>query len=538
MIENLDKAYRHIERESKCGSENVKANDLRRKLNFHNHVWNEADKGLGFILLPCESLIKAEKDMVTKLGAEIVSEDAEEIIQLVDEKTIDFERDLNHDQVRVLESFMHDRRVAKKDVKMPFLKLNGKIQKLSKDEIEAKDIKKLKFRPVQDSVSWSLNNYSYILMLFLRELNGEILSKYPEVMEIVTINGHQFAEEMKEIKIEKGENVAMTCSDIENAYINIDLKDLTAAIEDLCKEIECDEWKVDLMKKLSTLVLSKNYAEASIGIMRNGTNLPMGNCVSGEALDTVAINCEMKKKVSKYENESGKLKSVKKLNRYRDDIYGMVCTKDAKEVVENIKQIGNMYPKHLKVTMKLNHTYQSFLDCSHYRQLSDGKIVTFIRRNFNVPPLFVPKISSVPESMKWTAFKGEMIRHRRICSVEIFVKVNDKCLEQEYEKLGYAEKNIVKIKNKEVARYKNKYDEKFRTTVENEIPSTVLCGTQTVFEGFHQTHDILKGMIRASNKSQLKMPITVPSGKLKGYLFTKRRYLMKQREYIKNRAKK
>ena len=46
MIENLDKAYRHIERESKCGSENVKANDLRRKLNFHNHVWNEADKGL------------------------------------------------------------------------------------------------------------------------------------------------------------------------------------------------------------------------------------------------------------------------------------------------------------------------------------------------------------------------------------------------------------------------------------------------------------------------------------------------------------
>ena len=128
--------------------------------------------------------------------------------------------------------------------------------------------------------------------------------KYLEVMEIVTINGHQFAEEMKEIKIDKGENVAMTCSNIENAYINIDLKDLTAAIEDLCKEIECDEWKVDLMKKLSTLVLSNNYVEASIGIIRNGTNLPMGNRVSGEALDTVAINCEMKKKVNKYEDES------------------------------------------------------------------------------------------------------------------------------------------------------------------------------------------------------------------------------------------
>ena len=169
MLKNLDKAYNHIERESKCRSNNIKANELRHKLSFPNNVWNEADKGLGFILLPCETMVEAEKAMAIKLGAEIVDKTAEEIIQLVDEKAVEFERELSENQVRVLEEFMHNRRVPKKDVKLPFLKLNGKIQKLRQDEVEAKEIKKLTFRPVQDSISWSLNNYSYILMLFLRE---------------------------------------------------------------------------------------------------------------------------------------------------------------------------------------------------------------------------------------------------------------------------------------------------------------------------------------------------------------------------------
>ena len=60
------------------------------------------------------------------------------------------------------------------------------------------------------------------------------------------------------------------------------------------------------------------------------------------------------------------------------------------------------------------------------------------------------------------ALKGEMIRHRRICSDETFAQMNDKCLEQEYEKLGYAEKNIVKIKNKELAGYKKQVRREFQ----------------------------------------------------------------------------
>ena len=315
MLKNLDLSYSYIERESKCGGKNLKANELRKKLNFPNHVWNEADRSLGFILLPCEKMVEAEKEMAVKLGAELVNKTAEEIVQAVDDKAVEFERELNLDQVRVLEEFMPSRRISKKDVKLPFLKLNGKIQKLSKNEIEAKEIKKLSFRPVQDSISWSLNKYSYILMLFLRELNGEIFTKYPEVMQMVTISGHQFAEEMKDMKVNSGEYVAMTSSDMENAYVNIDLKDLKAAIEELCKEIECEAWKTELMIKLATLVLSNNYMEASIGIMKNGTNLPMGNCVSGEALDTVAINCEMKKRMNKSMNEVENLKSVQKLKR-------------------------------------------------------------------------------------------------------------------------------------------------------------------------------------------------------------------------------
>ena len=163
--------------------------------------------------------------------------------------------------------------------------------------------------------------------------------------------------------------------------------------------------------------------------------------------------------------------------------------------------------------------------------------MTFIRRNFNVPPLFVPKLSGVPEQIKWSAFKSELLRHRRICSEETFIEVNDKCLEQEYEKLGYKKTDIKRIKKNELSKYKSKYDENYRTRVEKEIPSSVLCGAKTVFDGFHKTHEVLKDLIKTSNQSQLKLPITVPGGKLKGYLFTKRSYLRKQKEFIRRKSR-
>ena len=66
-----------------------------------------------------------------------------EIIEAVETEILKFESELNSQKLGILESFMHTRRVPNEQVKIPFLKLNGKIQKLSQEEIRNKDCTKL-----------------------------------------------------------------------------------------------------------------------------------------------------------------------------------------------------------------------------------------------------------------------------------------------------------------------------------------------------------------------------------------------------------
>ena len=83
LLQNLDQAYNMIERESFCIGENLSSSKLQKMLDFKDHVWNEADKGLGFILLPCERMLKAEEEMRQKLDANKVKETGKEIIEQV-----------------------------------------------------------------------------------------------------------------------------------------------------------------------------------------------------------------------------------------------------------------------------------------------------------------------------------------------------------------------------------------------------------------------------------------------------------------------
>ena len=557
LLQNLDQAYKNVEREAHSLGKNMTSCHLHNMLSIKDHVWNEADKNLGFILLPCKKMIEAEQEMKQKLGAEMENKNSSEIIKAVEKEILNFESKLDSNKIQVLENFMHTRRVPSEEVKIPFLKLNGKVQKLSQEEISNKNCTKLSFRPVQDSVSWCLNNYSFILMLFLRELNKEIHEKYPELEEITVLNGGEFSNKMKEvIKGENCEYTALISADMDNAYTNISLEDLESAVKNLCDELECESWKADLIIQLSKLVLQNNYVEASIGIMKIGPNLPMGNCASGEALDTVSIAYELKKKVAKHSRTSPKanipskvqakitedgnselsekLGSVKMLKRYRDDIYGIAASQSIGQIVQDIFEIGTMYPEHIKLTVELGHFYQSFLDVAHYRNLQNGKMTTFVRRNFKVPPLFVPKLSSVPENYKWSALKCELLRHRRICSEVKLVDLNDACLVEEYEKLGYNKHEILKVKKKTMEGYTERYNDNFELKAQRNVPETVLYGSKTVYEGFHNTHVILRELIKAGNPEILKLPIIVPGIKLKSYLFTKRRYLTKQRKFLSN----
>ena len=505
LLQNLDQAYAMVERESLCSGENLSSSRLQTLLDYKNHVWNEADKGLGFILLPCERMLNAEEEMRKKLDAEKINETEQEVVEKVQWKIIMFEKDLTVEQLEVMNEYIDRRRIPDKEIKIPFLKLNGKIAKMTKAEIAEKRIDRLGFRPVQDSVLWGLNNYSFILMLFLRELNRKVYEKRKDLEKISVVNGAQFAAEMKALHNKRSDKIALIAADMDNAYTNVKLQDLEKAVKVLCQEIKADQWKLELIIKLANLVLNHNYVEASIGILKIGPCLPMGNCASGEALDTVAIASEMEKENKKALNlklteeipeQIGKMINLQKYNnkgssstqnitkRYRDDIYGMIAVEDENDMLTNILDLGQVYPKHIKLTVELGHLYQSFLDVCHSRRLSDGGYTTFVRRNFNVPPLFMPEKSSVPDNLKWSALKCELLRHRRICSSTKLVEVNDHCLDMEYQKLGYKNWQIKKVTKKCLESYKTRYDEAFNMVEDRKIPETVLFGTKLCMKDF------------------------------------------------------
>ena len=93
-------------------------------------------------------------------------------------------------------------------------------------------------------------------MLFLRELNQEIYLKFPELEEISVLNGNEFANSMEEIRNEPKSYKALVSADMDNAYTNISLTDVKYAVETLCKELGNEDWKTELIIKLSELVLS------------------------------------------------------------------------------------------------------------------------------------------------------------------------------------------------------------------------------------------------------------------------------------------
>ena len=98
-------------------------------------VWNEADKGAGLALIPCGLMFSAEEKMMEELGATRMELPANVVVENLDTKVVEFEKSLTGSELNVLNEVCLARRIDTKDVKIPFLKLNAKLHKLTLCEI-------------------------------------------------------------------------------------------------------------------------------------------------------------------------------------------------------------------------------------------------------------------------------------------------------------------------------------------------------------------------------------------------------------------
>ena len=558
---NLGKAMKIIKwncDESHC---DLKTEDINDSIEIPGVVFVLADKNFGITLLPIESVVEAEKNMLEELKAHKIRYNSCEITQFVETKIRLFEKSLPLVARQYVDGMEINRFIRPREIKLPFLKLNAKIHKMNSSDILAKNATNIKFRPVQDSSSWVMKPYATLLMTLLRDLMNAIKARYNIIMKIDSVSGAKVSQEMRAVKFSEGQSKFFISSDMSSAYSNIYKTDVFKAIFVTTEVLEVSDWRRDLLIKLTELVLSSNFIESSVGVYQLGECLPMGSSASQDCLNIVGlvhelelfegVSARQEMKISvdeKFEVEIGVIKNaiiinkltideketLKLFKRYIDDTHGVCSGEDLKTLKNVIMKILGTYPKSLVMNTTLSLTYFSHLDCVGYSGFSKDKITTMVRRNYSAPINVVPSKSNCPASNKYSIILSELLRYRRLCSSDQFVILNEKQLFTELLKAGYKMADLKKQFEKSREHISSNYGENSfekRLAIKEDIEDD-FCGKIT-FDNYSGSHKIVKTLMSGTGKSKIK-PVLVPSSKMKTYLISNRKHLKRLRDFLIN----
>ena len=538
--------------------------ELRKKLEIEGSVIVNCDKNLGMSVFSLKTMRMADKGLMEQLGAKEMSKTKEEVIEEVFGNIDEFENNLDHNQKEYIDYVYNDRDIRKCEIKFPFLKSAHKIQKMTQEEIEKKDLSKLKFRPVIDAKAWATRGYATLSMKMMRKMIDQLLEKSGSVMSAMKVkNGWRFAKELQNVKFEEKYGVTIS-ADIEEAYTNIKAEMINKAIDVVSEYLEREEWKTKLMKNLINLVLSNNYVETSTGIYLFEMVLPMGYRLSGEALDIVAISGEMMKmmnlgdgrttntglpvaEILEYPEELGEIsvdyemrnaRGIQDYRRYVDDSHCIIKGNEVEDIIDGILAVGMMYPSGLVIKVDLNIWRSEFLDVTSWRGLSSGQVSTMMKRNYNVPFGHIKKESDHPERYKLKSVLGEMLRNRRLASdVEIIENV-DKCIQEDFVSIGYYERKVKAKMDEENKKIEENYSNLYVRKDEDDGAKKFSYGGGIEYNGNYEYNRILSEFIKNCKPDGAPNIMNVPGPKLKAIAYTKRRYLKRQKDDIEKNTKK
>ena len=529
--------------------------ELRKKMEIKGCAIVLCDKGLGMSMFTLEVMRKADETLMDQLEARFVGTNKEEILIKVKDKIVEFESELNQEQRQYMDVVYKERDLTKCKVVLPFLKSAHKIHKMTSEEIKCKDLSKLKFRPVIDSKQWITRGYADLAMKMIRKVVSEILEEVGPVMsESKVKNGWQFSVDMVEQKLDEKFAVLMS-ADIQEAYTNVTSKMINQAIKFVCTILKYPEWKVDLMMKINTLVLSNNFVETSGGIYHFKEVLPMGYKVSGEALDIVAISGEIMKMyhlgdlskndiglpVSELTNypaemvtgsvkqELNMARGIVQYKRYVDDTHAIIKG-NVEEIIDGILAIGFTFPCGLVINLDLNIWRSQFLDVWSWRDLSETGMNTMMKRNFSVPFGHVKKLSDHPEQFKLKSMMGEMLRGRRIASDEEIIKVTDDCIKEDFVSIGYSRRRVNAEMEDCLSRIEEKYSKQYVKYDETGLGQRFQYWAGIVYNGNYEYNRLVDKFVRAVKPVGAPQIMKLPGKKIKNIVYTKKRYLKRQRD--------
>ena len=548
MMAEIDLQYRDRNLDSK--------EEIKKKLEKEGCVIVQCDKNMGMSIFTLKTMRIADEKLMEQLGAKEVKKTKEEILESVFLEIEEFENNLDGDQKDYIDYAFKDRNVRKCRVVIPFLRSTHKVHKMSEDQIERKDLSNLKFRPVVDAKRWATRGYAGLVMGMMRKLNQEVLKRAGSVMgKMMAKNGWRFAKTMHEYRVEDEYDIMMS-ADIQEAYTNITAEMINEAIVMVGRHVGYEGWKLELMRKLINLVLSQNYAETSSGLYLFKMVLPMGYKLSGEALDIVAISGEMTKlyylgdpsvevpgmpigELLEYpediidinvDKETKMARGVKSYKRYVDDTHCQISGKKVQDIADGILAIGFMFPRGLVLSIVLNIWNSQFLDVYCWKNVWSGTLSTLMKRKFSIPFGHVKSGSGHPDKFKMQSLLSEMLRSRRISSDEEIIELSDKCVQIEFQSIGYSRRTVEEAINQARVKIEDGYSGEFVRIDQDEDCSWNYYGGSLVYNKNYCYNETVSEFISFCKPAGVSGISFVPDTRLKALAYTKKRYLKRQEE--------
>ena len=146
FVETLENGYPGLKAELDLVYRDVKLDtkeELIKNLEKEDCVLVMCDKSMGMSLFSLETMRKADETLMRQLGAVRMGETKEEIMRNVIVEIERFENGLTSEQREFMDSSYESRQCCTSKVMFPFLKSLHKIQKMTEEEINNKDLTEL-----------------------------------------------------------------------------------------------------------------------------------------------------------------------------------------------------------------------------------------------------------------------------------------------------------------------------------------------------------------------------------------------------------
>ena len=151
-----------------------------------------------------------------------------------------------------------------------------------------------------------------------------------------------------------------------------------------------------------------------------------------------------------------------------------------------------------------------------------------MKRSAEVPVGHVRRGSSHPERYKLQSLLGEMLRGRRIASDQGMIELSDKCIDYEFQSIGYSRREVLDAMEEAKKKFEENYSGQYVKVNESGESRYFCYGGGMIYNKNYKYGEILLNYVDKIKPAGEPGITLLPDAKIKKLAFTKKRYLERQ----------